>query len=304
MRRRHLTGRPTAAPRRALRALLLLALGCAGGDAPAPRAPDDPGGRRPLRVLFVGNSLTYTHDLPARVQALAEAAGTSLARRTLAGPGLSLEDHWARGAGEAIRSFAPDVVVLQQGPSSLPRSRRHLLRWARHFARAARAVGGRPALLMVWPGADRREVFGAVRASYAAAAREAEGLFVPAGEAWRAAWRRDPGLRLYGPDGFHPSRTGTLVAALAVFGALAGGDPAALPCPLAAGPSGGVPAPARRVACEAVREVLEPAGEGASGGRRGPGGVGPDHGVAGDQAPDVGFLRPGRRQRGAVRHAR
>lgn len=304
MRRRHLTGRPTAPPRRALHALLLLALACAGGDGPAPRAPDDPAGRRPLRVLFVGNSLTYTHDLPGRVQALAEAAGRRMARRTLAGPDLSLEDHWDRGAGEVIRSFAPDVVVLQQGPSSLPRSRRHLLRWARRFARATRAVGGRPALLMVWPGADRREAFGAVRASYAAAAREVEGLFVPAGEAWLAAWRRDPGLRLYGPDGFHPSRAGTLVAALAVVGTLAGGDPAALPCPLAAGPSGGVPAPARRVACEAARAVLEAAPGAASGGRRGPGAVGPVHGATGDQAPDVVLLRPGRRQRGAVRHAR
>jgi hypothetical protein len=50
---------------------------------------------------------------------------------------------------------------------------------------------------------------------------------MPAGEAWRAAWRRDPELPLYDRDGFHPSRLGSCLAALAVYQAIAGpGSPA------------------------------------------------------------------------------
>src|SRR4030095_8145198 len=41
------------------------------------------------------------------------------------------------------------------------------------------------------------------------------GLF-PGGEAWRAAWRREASLVLYGPDGFHPTVTGTYLAALVI----------------------------------------------------------------------------------------
>ena len=33
----------------------------------------------------------------------------------------------------------------------------------------------------------------------------ASATLLPAGPAWLAAWRRVPKLRLYGPDGFHPS---------------------------------------------------------------------------------------------------
>ena len=35
-------------------------------------------------VLFVGNSLTYTHDLPATVAAIAESAGDTIRFRTVA----------------------------------------------------------------------------------------------------------------------------------------------------------------------------------------------------------------------------
>jgi hypothetical protein len=50
------------------------------------------------------------------------------------------------------------------------------------------------------------------RPSYAAAARELKSVLMPAGDAWRAAWAIDPAVPLYGPDGFHPSITGTYLS--------------------------------------------------------------------------------------------
>jgi len=55
---------------------------------------------------------------------------------------------------------------------------------------------------------------------------------LPAGEAWRAAWRRDSTLALYGPDAFHPSILGTYVAALVIYGGLTGRSPLGLPARL------------------------------------------------------------------------
>lgn len=130
------------------------------------------------------------------------------------------------GARARLESGGWDAVVLQQGPSSLPESRAHLRRWSARWAGLARRVGARPALLTVWPEADRASSFAAVVASYAAAARAADALLLPAGDAWRRALARDPGLELYGADGFHPSELGTSLAALVVHAGLTG---AALP---------------------------------------------------------------------------
>ena len=77
---------------------------------------------------------------------------------------------------------------------------------------------------MVWPEASRFGVFDDVRDSYRGAAADVDGPFLPAGEAWRAAWAADPQLMLYGPDGYHPSELGTYVAALVVYEGITGKD--------------------------------------------------------------------------------
>lgn len=192
-----------------------------GGDVPS-GPPGGGGGPPPPRgevhAVFVGNSLTYVNDLPGFVRTIAEVAGESFTYATVTFPGVSLEDHWnGGGAVDAIRRERPDVVVMQQGPSSLAAHQLHLREWAGRFAEVAREEGGEPGLYMVWPESARPEAFDAVSQSYADAAEAVDGYLFPAGEAWRAVWRMDPDIGLYGPDGFHPSRTGTAVAALTIF---------------------------------------------------------------------------------------
>jgi hypothetical protein len=72
----------------------------------------------------------------------------------------------------------------------------------------------------VWPESYRRSALGAVIASYRKAAKAAGAELFPAGDAWRRAWACDPKLPLYGSDGLHPSRLGTYLAALVVYGRL------------------------------------------------------------------------------------
>lgn len=187
----------------------------------------DGGGERLLRVLFVGNSLTATNDLPATVRALAAEAGRQPVETRMVAPGgVSLEEHWrSTGARQALEEGPWDAVVLQQGPSTLPESRAHLQRWTQRWADEARAHGARPALLGAWPEAERRDAFPAAIDSHAAAAMASETTLLPVAAAWCAAWKRDAGLELYGPDGFHPSELGTQLAALVVYAGLTGADP-------------------------------------------------------------------------------
>jgi hypothetical protein len=174
-----------------------------------------------LRVLFVGNSLTATNDLPAHVAALAAATGRKLEHRTVAYGGYNLEDHWNNG--EARRALAAgrwDVVVMQQGPSAFPESQADLRLWATRFAAEARAHGTRLALLTVWPEGWRVAALPEVIKSYSRAAAAAGAELLPAGVAWQLAWRCNARMPLYGPDEFHPSPTGTYAAALVVYGRL------------------------------------------------------------------------------------
>jgi hypothetical protein len=163
---------------------------------------------QPFRVLFVGNSLTATNDLPAVVAGLARARARTLEYRTIAFGGYALEDHWARGdARAALASRSWDIVVLQQGPSALPESQINLREWASRFADEARAAGTRPALLTVWPESYRRGALRDVIASYRRAAAAARADLFPAGLAWRIAWGCRPGLALYGPRRVPSQRT-------------------------------------------------------------------------------------------------
>jgi hypothetical protein len=204
--------------------LLVIAGGARGSAGAAPAK---------LHVLFVGNSLTAANDLPSVVAALSKGRVTY---RTVAPGGVSLEDHWNfTGARDALESGDWDYVVLQQGPSTLPESAANLREWTVRWGAAIREHGATPAVYEVWPDSafGVRLSFPAVIRSYRAAADAAGALLLPAGEAWRAAWSRNPRLGLYGPDGFHPSKLGTTLAALVICARLTGTPPAriALPYP-------------------------------------------------------------------------
>jgi hypothetical protein len=174
-------------------------------------------------LLFVGNSLTAANDMPAMVTALAESAKFSPlpSADVVWLPDYALIDHWSDGRVQGVISAGHfDVVFLQQGPTSVELNRDTLRLAARLFAPIIRAAGGVPALLSVWPTADRQVDFDRATQSYELAARDIGGYHMAPGETWRAAWRRDPTLQLYSPDGLHPTALGSYAMALTVLGVL------------------------------------------------------------------------------------
>jgi hypothetical protein len=183
------------------------------------------------RILFIGNSLTYVNDLPSAVVAIAKVAGDTIEARSVAFPDFSLEDHWNEGTAlQALRATKWNYVVMQQGPSSLPENQIYLKTWTEKFAPEIRAAGAVPALYMVWPSLARQPGdWPGVKAAYKNAAASVQGLFLPAGEAWRVSQARTPSLNLYGGDGFHPSGAGTILAALVIYERLSGRNVTTIP---------------------------------------------------------------------------
>ncbi|MBI4752290.1 MAG: hypothetical protein HY774_27695 [Acidobacteria bacterium] len=196
----------------AVACLLVLTLVMVGDRSRAQQTPA-------LRVLFIGNSLTYVNHLPAMLEAMARESGQPpLVYQSIAFPDFSLEDHWKQGdARRSISSGKWDVVVMQQGPSALPESRVLLLEYVKKFSKEIRNSGAKPAMYMVWPAKERSFDFERVSESYRLAAKEAGGMLFPVGDAWRTAWKRDAKLPLYGGDNFHPSEAGTYLAAAVMY---------------------------------------------------------------------------------------
>ena len=212
-----------AALRLPLLLLVVVAANC-GGASPEPVPDPD------LRILFIGNSLTYANNLPLLVQGLGRSdPSRSVVVSSVAFGDYSLEDHWNRGdALDSISAGPWDLVIMQQGPSALPESRNHLIEWTGRFAAEIRRVGATPGVYMVWPGLGRASEWDAVTESYTAAASAANAILFPAGEALRSAYRADPTLPLFQLDGFHPTDVGSYGAALVIYAVSANTSPVGL----------------------------------------------------------------------------
>jgi hypothetical protein len=210
--------------------LMLCAMACSLGPAFEPVRADP---AADLNLLFIGNSLTYSNDLPGMVAALGDSSGLTIAVRSHALPDYALEDHWNDGV--AVRSIDAggwNFVILQQGPSSLDASRANLIDYATRFGDRIRAAGAAPALYAVWPEQARFGVFDRVSESYRLAAVAAGGLLLPCGEAWRAAWRQDGALGFYSADGLHPTALGSYAAAVVIYRRVTGRSAVGLPARL------------------------------------------------------------------------
>ncbi len=187
------------------------------------------------RILFVGNSLTYTNDLPGMVERLGRLDGRRIETHMLALPNYSLGDHLDAGNVQKLARERWDLVVLQQGPSSLEESRRDLIRDSKRIAALFKDT--RVAMLMVWPARQYAASWDRVIESYTLAAQAVNGVVIPAGVAVRSAAK----LRVLGEDGFHPSMAGTYLAALVTYRAIVGPLPATIERPETARKVAGAP---------------------------------------------------------------
>jgi lysophospholipase L1-like esterase len=172
-------------------------------------------------ILFVGNSLTYTNDLPAMVTKLAKQKGISIKTEMLAFPNYALEDHWNDGRMEdLIDEKKYDFVIVQQGPSSQEEGRVMLLNAGKRIQAVCAKNGSQLVFFTVWPAYANFYNFDNVIKNYKAAATATNSLLCPVGDAWKKHITETGDLSYYGPDMFHPSEKGSQVAAAIIVDTL------------------------------------------------------------------------------------
>lgn len=174
---------------------------------------------KPLRVLFIGNAILASTDIPGRVASLAQATGRAAKIEAITSTGYSLEDHLREGkAAQALRQ-GWDFVVLQQDAPAADEAA-DFARPVKRLAGAIREAGARPALFMAWPRGDRmREIREAIVAQRDASSA-AGAMPLPVAEAWLRALAADRRLKLHTGSGPQPSPFGTDLAVLTVYLAL------------------------------------------------------------------------------------
>lgn len=185
---------------------------------------------RPLRVLFIGNSLTYYNDLPARTREIAahDAALRVMETVAVVKGGASLQSHW-NGATARARITAErwDYVVLQEGTSLYYDDPDSLVEVVRGFDQLIRQAGARTVFYMTWPLAGTIPQDSLTRVA-SRLQQQLHVLVAPVGKAWGDALAGDPSLELYLPDGNHPAPTGTYLGACTMFATLFRRTPAGL----------------------------------------------------------------------------
>lgn len=171
-----------------------------------------------FKILFIGNSLTQSNDLPGLVKEIGALDGITIATSQVLVDDYSLEDHWNDGiAQKQIKDGEFDFVVGQQGPSALKESQVLLIEYSKRFAQESKKKDAKFALYMVWPWLSRSFDLDNVIYSYTEASKASDAILCPAGLAWKRAWKEDNSLSLYSDDDFHPSIKGSVLAALTVY---------------------------------------------------------------------------------------
>jgi len=174
-----------------------------------------------MSILFVGNSLTYTNNLPAIVTRIGKDSGIKINTTMIAYPNYALEDHWNDGQIQIeIASGKYDFVVVQQGPSSQADGRAMLFDYGARIKALCDRHNAKLAFYMVWPAFANFHTFDGVIKNYTDAAAVTNSLLCPVGKAWKEYFLATGDYSYYGPDMFHPSIKGSENAALIIYKAL------------------------------------------------------------------------------------
>lgn len=208
--------------------------------APAPLSAQEQRPRPNLRLLFIGNSYTFTNNLGDVVAGIAESQkdGPTVTPTMAARAGTHLEWHLKNGpAMSLLQAGGWDYVILQEfstlgGPIGKPEvgDPEPFYDSVRQFVPKILAAGAKPVLLMTWarrgaPEPEAKKIFDA----YEHIGRELGVKVAPAGLAWAETRRRLRTLDLHIYDASHPTEAGSYLTALVIYATLTGRNPRGAP---------------------------------------------------------------------------
>ena len=200
-------------------------------------------------ILFIGNSMTYFHDMPTAIfEPMAKEAGFDVRVQSITAGGrflwenLQRDDETALAVKAALapdKTGAYDYVILQEGMPDLYTDTERFYGAVRSLAEQIRSLGAKPALYARMgnqrgnpelddPDCTYENVYSAIVAAHEAMSRELDIPVAWAVSAGHDLNDREIDFELYAQDQSHPSYAGSYIAALTVMAVVFGVDPVSL----------------------------------------------------------------------------
>jgi hypothetical protein len=185
-----------------------------------------------LKVLFIGNSLTFYNDLPEMVRYMGEHAVPPLPMDvdSITMAGATLKRHWEKGeALKSIREGGWDCVVLQGQSLEAVADQEGFFAHVRLFDAEIRKGGAKTLLYMTWALQRAPQDQQRLTDAYRRIGGEIGARVVPVGVARESLLELRPEAPIYHRDGKHPTPQGSYLAACLFHAMLSGQSPEGLP---------------------------------------------------------------------------
>ncbi len=193
------------------------------------------------RLLIIGNSYTFCNDLPALIQAIADADHQQMQVDSYTAGAMSLRGFLNspqhRKGLSMLEKGNYDYVLLQDQSQTPAYKPEETLDSVQRWSTLARKHGAKPVLFMTWAHAE--QTGGKVRLltsmhedtarTYCKAGIDSKARVAPVGEAWRRWYAKHPNAPLHTNDMSHPTPEGTYLAACVIYSTITGKSATSIP---------------------------------------------------------------------------
>lgn len=173
------------------------------------------------RILFVGNSYTYYHEMPEMVRKLAEVNGVTVEIMSAVNGGVSLKDHWEENRGlqtkTLIENGSYDFVVIQDQSLTPLNKPDQTITYGKILTELIKSKGGAVVIFQTWSRKGKPQMQVQLDKTYAELSEKTGARIAPVARSWHKAFEEFPDLELYDYDGSHPSEIGSYLAALVIY---------------------------------------------------------------------------------------
>ena len=177
--------------------------------------------KKPMHVLFIGNSFTFGHNMPNVVRALTQSAPQPIETEMAVVGGYTMVQHVDRPETlNLLRSHHWDYVVLQDCSDCTIYRYPDFLNGMRRMTSLVRAQGAEPLYYLTWADKNNARDQVMISAAYTKLGAEQRVDIVPAGDIWSELSNGHPEINLYDPDNHHAGELGAMLTALAFIRAL------------------------------------------------------------------------------------
>jgi hypothetical protein len=186
--------------------------------------------KRPLKILFIGNSLTQYNgglDYILRKMFARTQPKMLIHSEKVAPGGEHLAGHFNKGkALKKIKETEWDIVVIQEYSNGPIINKEDFHKYSRLFVKEIRRKGANAIFYMTFGYKNNPDMLPLISNSYNSVAKDLKCEVVPVGRAWHKVLDERKDIEMYS-DFKHPNKNGTYLASCVFYSFLTGKHPSA-----------------------------------------------------------------------------